>query len=243
MTDFFSKRIFFVSISILLIVAAACQRANVTYQHIAEPFELDYKVDRSEEEIKKFEQEDATKGITKEQVILYGSSSWRLWKDMATDVAPLPVVNRGFGGSTIPELIHYAERTVISHQPKVLVVYGGENDLSGKKFKSAEQFFDSYRDFVSLIQQRSPKTHICFVSMKLSPSRRQYWAEVTKGNQMVKAFSTGKRLSYVDINPALFHPNGTVKSELYTKDSLHINPQGYREYAKILVPFLQKKYK
>lgn len=243
MTPLCTKRNFFVSSFLLLLVVASCQRSSLTYQPIAEPFALDYKIDRFEEEIKKFEQEDATKGIKKGQVVLYGSSSWRLWKDMTQDLAPLPVVNRGFGGSTIPELIHYAERTVIPHEPKLLVVYGGENDLSGKKFKSAEQLFDSYRDFVSLIQKRSPKTHICFVSMKLSPSRRQHWAEVTKGNKMVKAFSTGKRLSYVDINPALFHPNGTVKSELYTKDSLHINPQGYREYAKILVPFLQKKYK
>lgn len=243
MTYFFTKRHFVVCLCLSLAITLSCQRSQVTYQHMAAPYELDYKVDRFEEEIKKFEQEDATKGIKKGQVILFGSSSWRLWKDMTQDLAPLPVLNRGFGGSTVPELIHYAERVVIPHEPKLLVVYGGENDLSGKKTKSAEQFFDSYRDFVSLIQQHSPQTHICFVSMKLSPSRRQYWPEVTKGNQMVKAFSKGKRLSYVDINPALFHPNGTVKSELYTKDSLHINPQGYREYAKILVPFLQKKYK
>ena len=59
---------------------------------------------------------------------------------------------------------------------------------------------------------------------------------------MVKSFSTGKHLSYVDINPVLFNANGTVKRELYTKDSLHLNPQGYREYAKVLLPFLKKKY-
>jgi lysophospholipase L1-like esterase len=102
--------------------------------------------------------------------------------------------------------------------------------------------FDSYRQFLSLVQNRLPKTNICFVSMKLSPSRRQHWETVKKGNKMVKAFSKGKRLSYVDINPVLFNANGTVKGELYTKDSLHLNPQGYREYTKVLLPFLTKKY-
>lgn len=220
-----------------------CQRNNISYQPIAEPFELDYKLDRFETEIKNFEKEDTEKGVKKGEILFYGSSSWRIWKDIKTDLAPLPVINRGFGGSTIPELIHYAERVVFPHEPKLLVIYGGENDLSGKKYKSAEQMFDSYRQFVSLVQNRLPKTKICFVSMKLSPSRRQHWETVKKGNAMIKSFSTGKRLSYIDINPVLFNANGTVKSELYTKDSLHLNPQGYHEYAKVLKPFLQKKYK
>lgn len=221
----------------------SCQRGNLTYQPIAEPFEPDYKLDRFEAEIQNFEKEDATNGFTKDQVLFYGSSSWRIWKDIKTDLASLPVLNRGFGGSTIPELIHYLNRVVIPHKPKLLVIYGGENDLSGKKYKSAEQMFDSYRLFVSLVQKQLPKTNICFVSMKLSPSRRQHWDTVKKGNQMVKAFSTGKRLSYVDINHVLFNANGTVKAELYTKDSLHLNPQGYHAYAKVLKPFLQKKLK
>ncbi len=244
MKQLFSTKVFkSVSAILLLGMTLSCQRGSVNYQSIAEPFEPDYKIDRFEGEIKNFEKEDATNGFKKGEVLFYGSSSWRIWKDIKTDLAPLPVLNRGFGGSTIPELIHYVERVVFPHAPKMIVVYGGENDLSGKKYKSAEQMFDSYRNFVSLVHKRLPKTHICFVSMKLSPSRRQHWETVKKGNAMVKSFSTGKRLSYVDINPVLFNANGTVKGELYTKDSLHLNAQGYREYAKVLKPFLQKKYK
>lgn len=245
MTDYlyFKNGIKFAFVVGLIGLMLTCQRNSISYQPIAELFEPDYKLDRFEAEIKNFEKEDAEKGIKKEGILFYGSSSWRIWKDIKTDLAPLPVLNRGFGGSTIPELIYYVERVVFPHEPKLLVIYGGENDLSGKKYKSAEQMFDSYRQFVSLVQNRLPKTKICFVSMKLSPSRRQHWETVKKGNAMVKSFSIGKGLSYVDINPVLFNANGTVKSELYTKDSLHLNPQGYREYAKVLKPFLQKKYK
>ncbi|MFN8344855.1 MAG: GDSL-type esterase/lipase family protein [Spirosomataceae bacterium] len=227
----------------LLVNLLTCHRSQVVYQPVAEAFEPDYKIDRFENEIKNFEKEDAEQGIKKGEVVFYGSSSWRIWKDIKTDLAPLPVVNRGFGGSTIPEMIYYAERVVIPRAPKLLVIYGGENDLSGKKYKSAEQMFDSYRQFVSQIQRQLPKTHLCFVSMKLSPSRRQHWETVKKANAMVKAFSTGKHLSYVDINPVLFNSNGSVKSELYTRDSLHLNPLGYREYTKVLLPFLKKKYR
>lgn len=226
-----------------LALIVACQRSSISYQPTAEPFELDYQIDRFESEIKNFEKERSEKGIQKESVLFYGSSSWRLWKNIKTDLAPLPIINHGFGGSTIPELIHYADRAVLPYQPKLLVIYGGENDLTGKKYKSPEQMFDTYRQFTALVQNRFPKTKICFVSMKLSPSRRKHWEAVKKGNALVKAFSTGKYLSYVDINSALFRTDGTVKSELYTQDSLHLNAQGYREFTKVLLPFLTKKYK
>lgn len=226
-----------------LALMLACQRNNIYYQPIAEPFEPDYQIDRFESEIKIFEKQRAEEEIQKESVLFYGSSSWRLWKNIKTDLAPLPIINHGFGGSTIPELIHYADRAVFPYQPKLLVIYGGENDLTGKKYKSPEQMFDTYRQFTALIQNRLPKTKICFVSMKLSPSRRKHWEAVKKGNALVKAFSKGKNLSYVDINPVLFNSDGTVKSELYTQDSLHLNAQGYREYAKVLLPFLTKKYR
>jgi lysophospholipase L1-like esterase len=221
----------------------SCKSNRLNYQPTAEVFEPDYQLNRFENEIKNFEKERSEKGIQKESVLFYGSSSWRFWKNIKTDLAPLPIINHGFGGSTIPELIHYADRAVFPYQPKLLVIYGGENDLSGKKYKSPEQMFDTYRQFTALIQNRFPKTKICFVSMKLSPSRRKHWEAVKKGNALVKAFSKGKYLSYVDINPALFRADGTVKSELYTQDSLHLNAQGYREFTKVLLPFLTKKYK
>ncbi|AEI49322.1 GDSL-type esterase/lipase family protein [Runella slithyformis] len=226
-----------------LALMPACHRSHISYKPIAEPFEPDYQVNRFESEIKNFEKESIEKGISKGHVLFYGSSSWRFWKNIKTDLAPLPIINHGFGGSTIPELIHYADRAVFPYQPKLLVIYGGENDLSGQKYKSPEQMYDTYRQLTALVQNRLPKTKICFVSMKLSPSRRKHWEAVKKGNAMVKAFSKGKYLSYVDINPVLFNADGTVKSELYTQDSLHLNAQGYREYAKILLPFLTKKYR
>jgi len=242
-TRFFGLHQKNVTIIILCLGVLACQRGSISYQPIAEAFTPDYKLDRFEAEIQNFEKQDAANGIKKGSILFYGSSSWRFWKDIQTDLAPLPVLNRGFGGSTIPELIHYTERSVFPYEPKLIMVYGGENDLSGAKYKSAEQLFDSYRDFVALVRNRLPHTKLCFVSMKLSPSRRKHWDTFKKGNAMVKAFSTGKYLSYVDINPVLFNDNGTVKSELYTQDSLHINAQGYREYAKVLLPVMKKHWK
>jgi lysophospholipase L1-like esterase len=213
------------------------------YKSIAPAFEPDYALNRFETTIKKYEQEDSAKGFDKGSILFYGSSSWYFWKDIKTALAPLPIINRGFGGSTIPELIYYADRMVYKYEPKVMVIYGGENDMSGSKEKSPEQVYDSYREFTSLIFKKLPHVKIYFVSMKLSPSRRQNWTKFRKGNKMIENYSKGRKLGYIEINHLLFNGNSTVKSELYTKDSLHINSDGYHEYARILKPILAKHFK
>ncbi len=55
----------------------------------------------------------------------------------------LPIINRGFGGSTFPEVIHYADRTIFKYHPKTVVIYC-ENDMFGKKTKTPEQVRDAY---------------------------------------------------------------------------------------------------
>ena len=84
-----------------------------------------------ERDIRKFEQQDNEHPQTEGAILFTGSSSIRYWNTLKEDMAPLPVVNRGFGGSRISDVIHYAERIVFPYKPKILVFYAGENDLSG----------------------------------------------------------------------------------------------------------------
>ena len=53
-----------------------------------------------------------------------------MWKTVAEDMAPMPVINRGFGGSTMPDLIHYADRVIYPYKPKGILVYEGDNDIT-----------------------------------------------------------------------------------------------------------------
>lgn len=224
----------------ILWVSFSCNK-QITTNITVEKFVPDYELNRFENEIKAYEKQDSLNGIQKGKILFYGSSSWRLWKNMEADLAPLPVLNRGFGGCTIPELIYYADRMVYKYEPSAIVIYGGENDLNGGKEKSAEQVFESYKQLTSTIWKKLPNTKFYFVSMKLSPSRRKNWDKVNKGNDLIKNYSKGKRLGYIDINQLLFDDKGLVKKELYTRDSLHLNQKGYDEYAKLMKPILGKK--
>ena len=81
------------------------------------------------DEILRFAQQDRESPPPHCALLFVGSSSIRLWSSLAEDMAPLPVINRGFGGSTISQSNLYLDRIVAPYHPRAIVFYAGENDL------------------------------------------------------------------------------------------------------------------
>jgi lysophospholipase L1-like esterase len=205
-------------------------------------FVPDYPLNRFEPSILAFETEDAKIENKTNKILFVGSSSWYYWKTIHQDLAPLPILNRGFGGATIPELIHYAQRIIIPYQPQAIAIYAGENDICSTQNKSPQQVLQSYKQLSEILSQKLPNSKIYFVSLKRSPSRRQYWPQVNQTNQLIASYCAKKGQTFIDINPLLFYPNGTVKAQLYTKDSLHLNNLGYQAYTSYIKPILLQKH-
>ena len=103
-------------------------------------------LDKFESEIRKFEHIDSITTYDPESILFVGSSSIRRWESLTQDMAPMSVINRGFGGSTIPEVIYYADRIILPFHPKLLVLYCGENDLANDKAKP-NQAVKSFKKF------------------------------------------------------------------------------------------------
>ena len=61
-------------------------------------------------------------------IVLTGSSSFARWRTMEADLEPLTVVPRGFGGSTMADVLHYVDRLVKPYAPRAVVIYEGDND-------------------------------------------------------------------------------------------------------------------
>jgi lysophospholipase L1-like esterase len=231
----FSKKILF----LIPIICFACRPIPQYTSNLAADYSPDYKIDRFEKSIKAFEKEDSL-GITQDAVVLYGSSSFFYWKTSKADLSPATSINRGFGGSTIPELIHYAERTIFKYNPKKILIYGGENDLSDPKIKTPEQVLDSYRQLTAMIAQRLPNAQVYFVSMKPSIARKALWPTMQRGNALIKAYSKHKNLHYIDITQTMLKPDGEIDGSIFTKDSLHMNAKGYARWTKIIQPIVGK---
>jgi hypothetical protein len=65
-----------------------------------------------ERAIRRFEKNDRRCFPPEGVIVFTGSSSIRFWKSLQTDMAPLSVVNRGFGGAQIHDVTHYVRRIV-----------------------------------------------------------------------------------------------------------------------------------
>lgn len=200
------------------------------------------KPDRFESAIVKFEQEDQEKGYQPEAVLFTGSSSIRMWKTLTEDMAPIPVINRGFGGSTIPEVLHYADRIILPHQPKYIVLYCGENDLSNDDTK-AKEALNSFKAFHSYLQENLPDTKLYFIAIKPSIKREKYWPKLQQANRKISKFiSKQDNYFFVDTASEMLDSNGIVLQDIFVDDNLHMNAKGYEIWTSVLKPILEKHY-
>ena len=198
-------------------------------------------IKRFESEIQKFEAEDKEKGYTSNGILLTGSSSIRMWKTLTEDMAPLPVLNRGFGGSTIPEVIHFAGRFLFQHQPQIVVLYCGENDIA--EGASPKAVFETFKAFVKILETRLPKTKLVFISMKPSVSRWAMWDQFQEGNQLIQNFMIRRpNMWFMDSSESMLLPSGEVRTDIFIEDGLHMNAKGYKGWTEQLKPGLQEIY-
>lgn len=192
---------------------------------------------RWEKTIQQFEQQDKDNPPPKKAILFVGSSSIRMWK-VDKSFPKKDVINRGFGGSEIADSIHFAPRIILKHKPRIIVLYAGDNDIA--RGKSPEQVSNDFKAFVQTIHEALPKTKIAFLAIKPSIKRWNLVEKMKKANAMiVKQCEENENLSYVDIFKPMLGEDGKPKSELFAKDGLHLNPQGYQLWTKVLTPHLK----
>lgn len=190
--------------------------------------------------IRKFEAHDRVQPPPTDVIVFTGSSSITFWSTLEQDMAPLPVINRGFGGSRLNDVVVYAPRIVVAYRPRAVVLFAGTNDLAGPKPKTAQEVFDGYRAFVQVVHAALPATPIYYISITPAPSRRKYWPIVQAANRLIRACTeTDTRLHYIDLTGAILGPDGQPDRSLFRIDRLHPNQKGYAVWTANIKPILQ----
>lgn len=174
-------------------------------------------------------------------IVFAGSSSFRLWKNMQGDFPGYPILNRGFGGATLPDLIRYVNDVIIKYAPKQVVIYCGENDFASSDSITAKMVFSNFKKLYHIIRNELPQTPIVYISMKPSPSREKLQEKVKAANTMIKKFLHHKEdCTYIDIYSLMLNEDGSMKPEIYISDRLHMNEKGYAIWIKAIQPYLLK---
>ncbi len=191
-------------------------------------------------DIENFKKQDLVNPPPKKGIVFVGSSSFNLWPEIQDYFPEYKIINRGFGGSSLPDVIRYAPDIIIPYKPKQVVIYCGENDFMADGV-TAEIVFDRFTTLFEILRENLPKTHILFVSIKPSPSRLKYIPEMVKANSMIKDYLENyRRTDYVDVYSKMLLADGTPMPEIFKSDQLHMNENGYAIWQKAIKPYLKK---
>ncbi len=192
-------------------------------------------------DIVSFKKDDSIKKPALYSILFIGSSSFTKWQDVNDYFPEYTIINRGFGGSTLVDVIRYAYDIILPYEPKQVLIYCGENDLASQENISPEEVLHRVKTLFNIIRTNLPDATIDYVSIKPSPVRASIQDRVKIANKEIRAFlKTQKNAGFIDIYDAMLDSNGNMREELYLSDRLHMKPEGYAIWKKAIAPYLIK---
>ncbi len=183
-------------------------------------------------EINAFKQWDRKNAWPADAVLFAGSSSIRMWPTRES-FSDLPVINRGFGGAQIPDMLHFYDNVIKPYAPRVIVFYCGDNDIADGR--SPKQVVDDFSEFTRRVHATFPRTRVIYLPIKPSISRWKLWPTMNEANELVRKLTEDdERLIYIDTATCLLGADGKPRKDLLQDDGLHLNDAGYRGWTGIV---------
>lgn len=190
--------------------------------------------------IRAFEDADRDAPPEPGAIVFVGSSSIRMWDSLEDDMAPLRVLERGFGGAHLAHLIHNARRVILPYRPHAVVVYAGDNDLAEGTGKTVDDTVTDFETLVGLLRAERPDQPIYFVTIKPSRQRWDRWPQMQEANRRIAALAEADpNLTVLDIaTPMLAGGDGPPPDSLFRMDGLHLSASGYAVWTEVIRPQL-----
>jgi len=187
---------------------------------------------RFEDAILRFEAMDDVSPPPQGAIVLTGSSSIMFWNDKApADLAPLTVIPRGFGGSVMNDVLHYLDRVVLTYQPRAVLIYEGDND-TGRNNIPNDVIMAQLEEIISRIHAHSSHTRIYVLSVKPSVARVATWPIAQALNEQYQQLvAANPQLYYIDVATPFLNADGSVMTDIFVGDNLHLNDKGYEIWA------------
>lgn len=191
---------------------------------------------RFEKEVQALTATDAT--VNKKELILFtGSSSIRLWPNLAHSFPQHNVLNRGFGGSEMQDLYYYRKSLILTYKPKTIFIYEGDNDLNSGK--TPDQILVTADSLLTAIRKELPEAKIIFIAAKPSEARWHLKDKYMAFNAKLERWTKSrKRVYFADVWSPMVDANGNMLPGLLMNDNLHMTEKGYTIWTTVLNQFL-----
>jgi lysophospholipase L1-like esterase len=192
-------------------------------------------------DIQAFKKQDSVQPPLRHAILFVGSSSFTKWTDVQEYFPNYTIINRGFGGSALPDLIRYENDVIFKYDPKEIVMYCGENDIAGSDTVTGQMVFDRFKKLFSDVRKKYPNVPFVYISMKPSPSRWNLRQKMMTGNELIKNYlAKNKKTVFVNVWNSMLGPDGKPMDDIFIEDKLHMNEKGYAIWKKLIEPYLIK---
>lgn len=193
------------------------------------------------DEIQAFKKQDKVSMPPKNAILFVGSSSFRMWSDVQDYFPGYTIINRGFGGSSLPDVVRYVDDIIVPYQPKQILIYCGDNDLAASDTVTAQMVADRFKTLFTTIRKKMGGVPIAFVSIKPSPSRVRLMPKMMQANNLISEYLRHKnKTAFIDVYHAMVTADNKPMTDIFKEDNLHMNAKGYAIWQKVIEPYLLK---
>ena len=181
------------------------------------------------------------------RVVFMGDSITDSWDDPVFGgfFPGKPYINRGISGQTTPQMLIRFRPDVVAHNPKVVVILAGTNDLAGNTgpmtLEMIENNLQSMADLARANGIRVVLASVLPVSdyelrdgKPIVQTTRRPPDQILALNKWLQEFTKSRGYVYLNYFSAMVDEKGFLKNEL-SDDGLHPNAQGYA----VMAPFAE----
>lgn len=170
-------------------------------------------------------------------IVVYGSSTVRLWPDPQRDLRRSDVIAVGFGGACLADLERHYARLVAPLEPAVLVIAAGANDLADPAV-TADQVARRMVSLVRTAQARSAPLGLRVLTLKPSPELDAQIARILAANAALADAFAGSEVRLVDTCTPFLARDARAEPRYYAADRRHMNAAGYERWSACLAAAL-----
>jgi hypothetical protein len=192
-------------------------------------------IQRWEKDIAALETQDRSESHPADGILFVGSSSIRLWKTIASDMAPYHPIERGYGGAKFSDLAVFAKRLIAPHRFRGLVLFAANDVTGGSDDATPEQVAGWFGLIVDVARDVQPDAQIFCLEITPTPSRWAAWPKIRQVNRaLARECAARPNVHFIPTAHAYLAADGLPQADLFVDDRLHLNALGYRIWSAII---------
>lgn len=225
-----------VLLSKLLALASVSCTMTVALPEIKGDTQPAPRTERWEQTIGEFEKSDLMNPPPRGAVLLVGGSNARRWQKMGDHFPEVHVINRGFGGARLTEVLHFADRIIFPYAPKLVIINAGGNDLNAGS--TLAQIRVTAEKLVVSLRSELPDTRIYFIGLPYigrASGNPEAQATIDGFNEQLAELAKNEPMvEYLDLVRPFLGEEGSLRPELFVKDGTHFSQMGYAVVAQVI---------